>query len=200
MIDAQAAVFQHPLVQRAQEAVEAAKTRFADVEKEVQGLRSALVDLEGEIESVTRAGDPRGIVRDLSRERRELRAALEDAQADLAACGHAVDGAVEAKNHAVLEAMGEVWAAVDLEGPEQRFREAVTDALGALDELDALTEQHSLLAGWARHIIGNRLGGEGTFPQLREPNPGAPITTYREAASAIRRLAANMTTEEQAAA
>ena len=172
----EAAVRAQPRVRAAQEAVQAARERRETVAGEVEALEGDLDSLEARIEAVTDAGDPGGEIRDLSGQRRELRDKLEDAGADLAAQEAAVRGAVRSESRAILDAMGDVWAALDVDGPEERVLEALDALASALEELDALKDQYKALRDWARHLVSHVLDGEGQTPTMEEPSAGlAPV-------------------------
>ena len=143
----------HGSVRAAGEAREEAKARREAVVTEVAGLESKKETLEAQIEAVTQSGDSEGQIRALSRERRELRAQIEDATADLAAQDAEILGAVRSEARAILLAMDEVWT-------EQPLGE-VEELGSALDELTALNAGNKRLHDWSIHLVGRVLDGEG---------------------------------------
>ena len=173
MKELEAAVRAHPRVRAAMEGHRKAQEKHEKVVAEVAGLEANLAALEDRIEDVTEAGDPEGEIRELSRQRRELRDKLEDAGADLAAQSAALRGALRSEVRAILEeGMPAVWGELDVDGPQERVRDALDALAEALDEVDALRDQHRALVGWAQHLVSRILEGEGQTPTLEEPTAG----------------------------
>lgn len=179
------AVLAHKDVQAARKAVEAARGRRETIASEVADLRAQLHALESRLAGITESGDPEGVVRELSQQRRALRGTLEDAEADLSAHDAALDGALREQNRAVLEAMDPVWDGQDIGGVIERFQAAALALAAAADEVEALTESRNGMINWASHILGRLLDGEGPGPRLAPFDLGTTPPHYALAARAV---------------
>jgi hypothetical protein len=179
----------HPSVQEAGKAVAGAKAKLAGVVEEVEALRAELADTEARIQEVTEAGDPEGIVRDLSRKRRELGERLEEAEADLQAQESARTGAYHALHRARLAAMGETWTELPLEDVGERFRARVRELAAVIEEVQGLYVAQKWGHDTTNHVLGRILQGNGQGPNLPSPRLGIPEQDFRRFAREVEGVA-----------
>lgn len=176
-------VQQHSAVQAARAGIQGAEDRHAVVAKEVEELEGQLAALDEKVAAVTAAGDPEGIIRRLTRDRRKKLDKLEEAAADLRAHAAVVDAAVAAFHRAQLDAIAEIWGQQDHAGPVAQLHEHLGPLIEAVDRLRWLSEAKNGLHEMARTIANRRLSG-AQVPGLEEVNVGLNRLTWNE----LRRL------------